>query len=429
MKKKITFFAILVVLIFLSFILKNNYTRLALWLYPNQDNRNAELLKILLSIIGGLGVLFGLYISLRRAKTTEESVRLQSKAIDKQSEQILLATKSQIDERFSSAIEHLGSDKEPVILGGIAELNQIAQENPNEYSQTVFRILCSYIRSNTNIYKKNADDINHAAVQTIIDYLFKSSSKFNRLYEHLNADLSHSNLLGVDLNNCNFFGADFSFSFMPHLENVNLDNSTIDKTEFLVSTIRNVSLINAKIFQAKFDMCTMENVQFENSSSCTLSFIECELRNVSFRNSNLYNCQFIASLLSNIEWKDSEITSSSFAVSIILDTLFNLKMIYKIDFRGVGFQNVKFVTESESSKFNGSYITDKNYRTNFETTLSKRQSQKAEINPILDFNDGHILQNDFDSLEQNEVDEIKQAYQTLKSSFKALKPSIEHQKS
>jgi len=80
-----------------------------------------------------------------------------------------LSLKAQIDERFKNAIEHLGSDKEPIILGGIAELHQIAKEDCKKYAEVVFNILCSYIRTETSIYNKNADDINSTAISTIIN--------------------------------------------------------------------------------------------------------------------------------------------------------------------------------------------------------------------------------------------------------------------
>lgn len=100
------------------FCIKELFESFAQWLFPNNEDRNGELFKILLSILGAIGILFGLYISLRRAKAMESGVERQKESIDIQTEQIKITRKAQTDERFKNAVEHLGSDKEPIILGG-----------------------------------------------------------------------------------------------------------------------------------------------------------------------------------------------------------------------------------------------------------------------------------------------------------------------
>src|ERR1035437_3712862 len=116
--KKISdsFLVILTITIVVIYFLYHN--EISLFLFPDNNDRVGELTKLLLSILGGIGVLYGLLISNRRALITEKSVIIQG-------EQIELARKSQIDERFKNAIEHLGNEKEPIILGGVSELVQI----------------------------------------------------------------------------------------------------------------------------------------------------------------------------------------------------------------------------------------------------------------------------------------------------------------
>ncbi|MCA1920129.1 MAG: hypothetical protein LDL38_12065, partial [Flavobacterium piscis] len=138
--KKISFILLVLVSIVIYFywdILLNSFETFACWLYPFDESRNAELLKIGLTVIGGLGILFGLYLNYKKTKATDKAIELQSLAISKQSDQLELSRKSQIDERFKNAVEHLGSDKEPIILGGVAVLHQIAIENPLDYSEVV----------------------------------------------------------------------------------------------------------------------------------------------------------------------------------------------------------------------------------------------------------------------------------------------------
>ena len=59
-------------------------------------------------------------------------------------------TKKQIAaEQFKNAIEHLGSQEQPVVLGGVHALHNLAMNFPEQYSQPVFEVLCSFIREAT----------------------------------------------------------------------------------------------------------------------------------------------------------------------------------------------------------------------------------------------------------------------------------------
>lgn len=422
MKKALYIFFIVVLCLVIVFTLShelrytliNWFERTAFWLYPTNENRNAELLKIMLSVFAGFGVLTGIYVSLWRAKTTEKSVNLQSEAILKQGQQIQLSAKSQIDERFSNAIEHLGSEKEPVLLGGIAELHQIAKENPNNYAEVVFNILCSYIRSNTNIYKKNADEINGTAIQTIIDYLFKPPIESENPYKGLKADMAHSNLVDVDINNCNFKGANFSYCYMPSIEDVSMENANISKARFTTSVLRNINLSNSKTSDTSFHYATLENVTFENCQELfSIHFTDSELKNVKFDNAHIYGSSFIASLLTNVSFISAEVISTSFACSILLDVNFTTdSAMFELDFRACTFNETTFNCYISRSKFNGFDMSQYDFRHYVDERLNSRIGQESDVT-ALKFTQIQINNNQVGILSQNDVDEITNMYKKL----------------
>lgn len=422
MKKTIYLFLIVVLCIGITFTLShelrvaviNLFENSALWLYPVNDNRNAELLKILLSAIAGLGVLVGVYVSLWRAKTTEKSVKLQSEAIDKQGQQIQLSVKSQIDERFSNAIEHLGSDKEPVLLGGIAELHQIAKENQNNYAEVVFNILCSYIRSNTNIYKKKSEDINFTEIQTIIDYLFKPANNSENPYIGFKADLNHSNLVDVDINNCDFSGADFSYCYMPSLVNVNLGKSNISKSKFISSKLKNINFSNSKVSDTLFNFATLENVNFSNCQDLLkVHFKDSELNLVNFNNSHIYGSTFIASILSEINFNGTEIISTSFTCSLLqkVDFITN-KAMFDLDFRASNFNDTTFDCNIAKSLFYGCDSIKIDFRHLIEERLKSRLGKKSDFGSTY-FSKKQVSKISVGVLSQNDIDEISSIYAKL----------------
>lgn len=298
---------ILTFILFLFFLsLKNidsfieNYENFSLWLFPKNDDRNGELFKIILSVLGALGILFGLYVSLRRAKAIEEGVKIQSRAINIQSSQIQLSRKAQIDERFKNAVEHLGNEKEPIILGGIAELNQIAKENKNDYSEIVFNILTSYIRSNSN------SNDNRTVIQTIVDNLF--SKNFENPYKYFNADLKRSNLIGINMSDKNLNNSDLSYSKISEISNTEISNSILNNTIFFFPTIKNIDFSTTKIYKTIFFGGNMENCNFNLISDFpTASFINSNLKKIKFNDCQMSDWNFIASTIENSVFNKCEI--------------------------------------------------------------------------------------------------------------------------
>ena len=100
-------------------------------------------LKIEFSLIGSaLIAIIGLKLFLHR--------------LEKQEEQIDLQRKQRTDDRFTTAVELLGSSETSARTGAIYSLYHLAIED-KKYRKEVAQILCSHIRSKTNEpdYKKN----------------------------------------------------------------------------------------------------------------------------------------------------------------------------------------------------------------------------------------------------------------------------------
>ena len=95
--------------------------------------------KLLLQFFGGIIILYGLYLTYRRIKALENNV--------------IIATESQITERFSKAIEHLGNDKLEIRLGGIYALERIARDSLKDHF-AIMEILTAYVRENVRLKEK-----------------------------------------------------------------------------------------------------------------------------------------------------------------------------------------------------------------------------------------------------------------------------------
>lgn len=313
------------------------FNQIAIFLFPSHADRTGELIKLILSVIGGVCIIYGLYISNRRAKATEKSVLIQTK-------QINLSLKSQIDERFKNAIEHLGSNKEPIILGGIAELHQIAKEDSNKYSEVVFNILCSYIRTETNRYKKKADDITTpTAVATIVNYLFKNV-EFTP-YKLYCANLSASNLSGQNIRDCYFKNANLSQCYLHSISNSILDGADFTGSEIFGSSIKHNSWRGAKLFHAKIISVSFNNIDFsplvqQKDELFAPYCFNCKFENVAFDNITIFGAFFIGCIFVNCSFKKSTLGDSFFYCCSFENTSFlEPKIISRVDFSASVFWN------------------------------------------------------------------------------------------
>ncbi|MDB9451390.1 pentapeptide repeat-containing protein [Dolichospermum circinale] len=127
-----------------------------------------ESLKVLGLFISGGAVIVNVYFAGRRAEAMEETAKATNRNADAANKNAEAANRNaeaanqnaetanqkQITERFSKAIEQLGSDKPEVILGGIYTLERIARDSePDQW--TIMEVLTAFVRQNAPIIKEN----------------------------------------------------------------------------------------------------------------------------------------------------------------------------------------------------------------------------------------------------------------------------------
>lgn len=329
------------------------FEKTALWLFPHNLNRNGELLKLLLSVIGGLGVLYSLHLASRRLKATNVGLELQAKAINNQSDQLELTRKGQVDERFKNAVEHLGIDKEPIVLGGIVELHQIAKENKEKYAAVVFNILTSYLRSILRNKIPLNNNFSETIPQTIVDFIFRGNDLY--LYEGLVANLSHCNFSSIDINGAHFFSSDFSFAIMPmQITGVRFENSNFSRTNFTIGQIENVNFKNSEFHDCLFNLCEIKNSDFSETQFFTSIFRNSKVCNCNFLKSSLFNTKFLLSHFENSKFTCAELIQIKYWGSNLIKVDFSENdTMSRVEFIGSGFHETTFDSKCLQCDFSG----------------------------------------------------------------------------
>ncbi|ACB52240.1 hypothetical protein cce_2892 [Crocosphaera subtropica ATCC 51142] len=116
-----------------------------------QNSINAENILKLLQFLGtsfaSIAILFNVYYAAKRATALDKTALAAEKNIE-------VAQNSQITERFTKAVEQLGSENLSIRLGGIYALEKIAQDAPKTYHWTIMEILCAFIRNHELSWEK-----------------------------------------------------------------------------------------------------------------------------------------------------------------------------------------------------------------------------------------------------------------------------------
>jgi Pentapeptide repeats (8 copies) len=240
-----------------------------------------EARKTLAEIIGGVVVIAGLYFTWQSLKSTQDSIASARQSAERSLEismqSLDRATEAQITERFTKAIEQLGSDNINVRLGAIHALERIANDSDKDY-WPVIEILTAYVRQ-TSALADGAGataaaaprpDVISLDIQTVLRVLGR------RRHSYKNNEEQRLNLVGADLRGAviekdvHFEGASFREANLERAQlwNAHLENSILHRTN-----LQNANLYNAHLSGADLKGANLKGADLSNAQGLTVNQI------------------------------------------------------------------------------------------------------------------------------------------------------------
>ena len=302
-------------------------------LIPGADARissQIELIKTAAAILLGGGVLGTMYFTWRRVNAAERTIEV--------------AQDGQITERFTRAIDQLGSEKVPIRLGGIYALERIARDSAEDH-WPVMQVMMDCVPRRPSLDKQPVGDPSErsvpADVQAILAVLGRLNTKHAEPGRRLN--LRKADLRGADLRDVNFreailIEADLCEILLDRadlqganlalaefrctiLQNANLRGARLAPADFRGADLTSADLRKAKLDGANFQwgplrLTTTEGIQGaipENPSRRT------QLKEANLRGAKLRNAYFQGADLTNADFEGADLTGSHFGRAIALD--------------------------------------------------------------------------------------------------------------
>ncbi len=189
-------------------------------------------------IVGGVALLVTVYFTWRRVGAAEKTVAL--------------AEQGQITERFTRAVEQLGSESLAIRLGGIYALERIARDSVRDH-WPIMEILTAFVRTNARWRGPDEDRSDpteppepRTDIQAILTVLGRRDRSTDRESDR-QIDLGATDLRGADLRGARFDGAILHWAT---LEEANLDDAILTRANLNSSILTHANLSHANLAEA-----------------------------------------------------------------------------------------------------------------------------------------------------------------------------------
>ena len=214
----------------------------------------------LVQAFGGAFLLIGLYFTLRNLQLTEDR---------------------QITERYTRAVEQLGSDKLEVRLGAIYALERIARDSERDH-WPIMEILTAYVREHASIREASPNETALSSLQrpfstptADIQAILKVLGRRTRTYgkgEDQPLNLGYTDLRMADLISAHLEKAflresrlDGAYLIESHLEGVDLRHAHLEEATLWEARLEGADLAHARLQGADFTDAHLEAAVFTDA--------------------------------------------------------------------------------------------------------------------------------------------------------------------
>jgi hypothetical protein len=162
---------------------------------------------------------------------------------------LVAAREAQFADRYSRAVEQLGSDNLDVRIGGIYALEGIALDSPR-YHPTVMEVLAAFIRENSRVAagETRPERWPLPDVQTALTVVGRRKTEHDiRPVSLAIADLKSARLRGANLTGADLRSVDLSYADLAF---ANLTNANLSTSHLSYVTLSNADLTNADLWGA-----------------------------------------------------------------------------------------------------------------------------------------------------------------------------------
>ncbi|CCI38594.1 pentapeptide repeat-containing protein [Microcystis aeruginosa] len=202
-----------------------------------------------------------------------------------------------ITERFSKAVEQIGSGKEEVVIGGIYSLERIAKDSPKD-QWTIMEVLTSYIRKNSpipsNIEQLEPEERQKALeklpsvsipVQAALTVIGRRKVENDQAGDNL-AETTDSNKIKIlDLSRTNLREANL---ILANLNRANLNGANLNRANLNRANLNRANLNGAELYRAYLNGANLKGANLNEANLIGANLNEANLIGANLNGAILY---------------------------------------------------------------------------------------------------------------------------------------------
>ena len=247
-------------------------------------------------ILSGVAVLSGLIFAWQQLGNTSDNLRVSSEG--------------QITDRFTSAVDQLGSDQLTVRLGGIYALERIARDSPRDY-RPVMEVLTAFVRQESPLPANAAATPVVAASPPPPDVEAVLGVISRRTPEQVTAELEQGDCL--DLTGISAIGAD--------LIEANLTNTCWDRSDLRGAQLARADLTGATLLGSDLSQQTsMGGVIAPGVTFSGANLSNADLSRADLSEANLLSSNLTGAILQGTDLSGANLIKANMAQAIFFGT-------------------------------------------------------------------------------------------------------------
>jgi len=263
----------------------------------------------LFQVCAGVLAVLGFYYTARGFLLTREQSELNRQTLE-------LSVQGQITERFSRAVEQIGSTKLEVRVGGIYALERLAADSAREYDKSVVvDVISAFLLSHAHspagaTAHSSLPDVN-AAITVIarrnpsedIGKVSLPRIELNGLRLAAGACLANIDFTGAVLSGANLAGADFT--------NAILDDADLSGADLRGAILAGASLTGARLSDARLNGAQLPGADLSGAHLPSVPLIEANLSRAVLVGTELAGSDLTDADLSDANLADADLTGAT----------------------------------------------------------------------------------------------------------------------
>jgi uncharacterized protein YjbI with pentapeptide repeats len=296
-----------------------------------------EARKTVATVVGGCLAVLALYLGWCRVRVSQET---------------------SITDRYTKAVEQLGSKKMEVRLGGLYALERIAQDSQRDHSM-IMEVLTAYVRKRAPVMKEAGpavgEDNEYPAVavveqkvpstdiQAVLTILtrryWKETEKETNRLDLSNCDICYAraeigaSLIGINLSRADARSASFDSA---DLRNANLRGANLMDTDFKNVKLNDADLSDARLVSAKLYGADLKNANLNDADLTGADLTMARLIFADLRDADLTDADLIGADLTTARLMNTRLSGANIGGAYLRST----------DFTGADLKGARLVSAS-----------------------------------------------------------------------------------